>query len=109
MARPVVSTTLGAEGLGGMPGRHLLIADDPSDFANSVLRVLQEPQLGAQLGREGRALAVERFSWQGAAAALEAFIRQTLARRDAASASPTRNSELRAALIEERGKLPAST
>jgi glycosyltransferase involved in cell wall biosynthesis len=84
MARPVVSTTLGAEGLGGVPGRQLLIADDPSEFANSVLRVLQEPQLAAQLGREGRALAVERFSWQGAAAALEAFFKLALARRDAA-------------------------
>jgi glycosyltransferase involved in cell wall biosynthesis len=84
MARPVVSTTLGAEGLGAVPGRHLLIADDPSDFASSVLRVLDEPQLAVQLGREGRALAVERFSWQGAATALEAFFRQALGRRDAA-------------------------
>ena len=84
MARPVVSTTLGAEGLGGVPGRHLLIADEPSAFASSVLRVLGDSQLAEALGREGRALAVERFSWQGAAAALEAFFRQTLARRDAA-------------------------
>jgi polysaccharide biosynthesis protein PslH len=84
MARPVVSTTLGAEGLDAVPGRHLLIADDPSDFARSVLRVLGEPGLGDELGRAGRALVSERYSWRGAAGALEAFFKKVLARRDAA-------------------------
>jgi len=84
MARPVVSTTLGAEGLDCVPGRHLLIADGPSEFASSVLRILGEPGLADELGRAGRALVSERYSWRGAAAALEAFFRQVLARRDAA-------------------------
>jgi len=83
MARPVVSTALGAEGLDCVPGRHLLIADDPSDFASSVLRILGEPGLADELGRAGRALVSERYSWRGAAGALEAFFRQVLARRDA--------------------------
>jgi glycosyltransferase involved in cell wall biosynthesis len=84
MARPVVSTTLGAEGLDAVADRHLLIADDPSDFARSVLRILGEPGLGDQLGRAGRALVTERYSWRGAAAALEAFFKEVLVRRDAA-------------------------
>lgn len=84
MARPVVSTTLGAEGLDAVAGRHLLIADDPPDFASSVLRVLGEPGLAHGLGRAGRALVSERYSWGGAAGALEAFFRQVLARQDAA-------------------------
>lgn len=83
MARPVVSTALGAEGLDAMPGRHLLIADDPSDFARSVLRVLGEPGLADELGRAGRALVTERYSWDGAAGALEDFFRLLIARRDA--------------------------
>lgn len=87
MARPVVSTALGAEGLGGVPGQHLLIADDPPGFARAVLRVLDEPEFARVLGREGRALVTERFSWQGAAGALETFLRQALARRDAAARS----------------------
>lgn len=84
MARPVVSTRLGAEGLDCVPGRDLLIADDPSEFASSVLRVLSEPGLADALGRAGRTLVSERYSWRGAAAALEGFFRQVLARRDAA-------------------------
>ncbi|HEY8053436.1 MAG TPA: glycosyltransferase family 4 protein [Steroidobacteraceae bacterium] len=91
MARPVVSTTLGAEGLDAVPGRHLLVADDPADFARSVLRILGEPGLGDELGREGRALVSERYSWRGAAGALGAFFKQVLARRDAAP-EPQRGS-----------------
>ena len=82
MARPVVSTSLGAEGLGAMPGRHLLIADDPRDFARSVLRVLGEPGLAGELGRAGRALVTERYSWGAAAGTLDVFFRRVLARRD---------------------------
>jgi polysaccharide biosynthesis protein PslH len=87
MARPVVSTTLGAEGLDAVPGRHLLIADDPASFARAVLRVLDEPELAAELSREGRALVTERYSWRGVAGTLEAFFQQALARRDATPGS----------------------
>ena len=84
MARPVVSTALGAEGLECVPGRDLLIADNPSDFAHSVLRILTERGLADELGRAGRALVSERYSWRGAAGALEAFFKHVLARRRAA-------------------------
>jgi glycosyltransferase involved in cell wall biosynthesis len=85
MARPVVSTTLGAEGLDAVPGQHLLIADDPADFASAVLRVLREPGLADELGRAGRSLVSERYSWRGAAGMLEGFLMQVLARRDRAT------------------------
>jgi glycosyltransferase involved in cell wall biosynthesis len=84
MGRPVVSTALGAEGLDCVPGRHLLIADDPPAFASSVLRIFEDPALADALGRAGRALVSERYSWRGAAGALEAFFKQALARRGAA-------------------------
>ena len=81
MARPVVSTSLGAEGLGAVPGRHLLIADDPREFASSVLRVLGGPGFAGELGRAGRALVTERYSWRAAAGALDGFFRRVLGRR----------------------------
>lgn len=92
MARPVVSTALGAEGLDAISGQHLLIADDPRSFASSVLRVLGEPKLADEVGRAGRALVRERYSWAGAADALEVFLRLVLARRDAAPGRPQRGS-----------------
>jgi glycosyltransferase involved in cell wall biosynthesis len=81
MARPVVSTSLGAEGLQSVAGQHLLIADDPDEFAAAVVRVLNEPELAMRLGAAGRALVSESFSWRGAAETLSAFFRQAAAYR----------------------------
>jgi polysaccharide biosynthesis protein PslH len=58
-ATPVVSTTIGAEGLGAVPGRHLLIADDAAGFANAVLEVVRS---AGDLGRNGRALYEARYT-----------------------------------------------
>jgi glycosyltransferase involved in cell wall biosynthesis len=79
MARPVVSTALGAEGLESVSGKHLLIADDPAEFAAAVVRILNEPELAAKLGAAGRSLVSGSYSWQGTAKSLAAFFRQTRA------------------------------
>jgi glycosyltransferase involved in cell wall biosynthesis len=60
---PVVSTTLGAEGLDAAPGEHLLLADDPMSFADAVERIFSDPELAQQLASEGRSLYLDRFSW----------------------------------------------
>jgi glycosyltransferase involved in cell wall biosynthesis len=75
MGRPVVSTTLGAEGIEAAPGRHLLIADDDASFAAAVGRVLDDAPLADELGRAGRALVEERYSWDAAARSMEALYR----------------------------------
>jgi glycosyltransferase involved in cell wall biosynthesis len=82
MARPVVSTTLGAEGLVSIAGKHLLIADDPAEFAAAVVRILNEPELATSLGAAGRALVSESFSWQGTAKSLAAFFQRAVGNRD---------------------------
>jgi glycosyltransferase involved in cell wall biosynthesis len=46
---PVVSTTLGAEGLDVEHGRQLLLADDPDAFAGAILSLVAEPALGQRL------------------------------------------------------------
>jgi polysaccharide biosynthesis protein PslH len=78
MGRPIVSTTLGAEGIEAVPGRDLLVADEPADFANAVNRLLAEADLAARMGQSARKLAVERYAWSGAAHALEGFYRRIL-------------------------------
>src|SRR5690606_35201008 len=60
-ARPVISTSVGAEGIDLSDGRDLLIADDGGAFANSVARVLEEPAFGEALGREGRHAVEARY------------------------------------------------
>src|SRR5437870_6923118 len=46
---PVVSTTLGAEGLDVQHGRHLLLADDPAAFAAAIVSLVEDPTLGEGL------------------------------------------------------------
>jgi glycosyltransferase involved in cell wall biosynthesis len=46
---PVVSTTIGAEGLDVESGRHLLIADTPDEFAAACLRLLRDAELRERL------------------------------------------------------------
>jgi sugar transferase (PEP-CTERM/EpsH1 system associated) len=63
MRRAVVSTTLGCEGITCDPDRHLLVADDPVAFADSVVRLLQDSARRATLGEAGRRLVEEHYSW----------------------------------------------
>jgi glycosyltransferase involved in cell wall biosynthesis len=78
MGKAIVSTTLGAEGIEAVPGRDLLIEDQPEAFADAVDRLLGEPKLAARLGQSARVIAVERYSWSRAAQALEAFYQGVL-------------------------------
>ena len=62
-ARAVVSTTVGAEGLGAKSGEHLLLADDPASFADAVVSLIESPVQRRQLGDAGRKLYLDRFTW----------------------------------------------
>jgi len=60
---PVVSTTLGAEGLGAISGDHLLIADQAGEFAAAVTELLESPSRRQQVGLAGRELYEQQFTW----------------------------------------------
>ena len=60
--RPVVSTPLGAEGLGALDGVHLLLADEPADFAESCLRLLRDDALAERLVASSADLVATRFA-----------------------------------------------
>lgn len=62
-ARPVVSTTVGAEGLELRDGEHLLLANDPHAFARSAARLLEDGHLRRRLTEAGRRLVLERYAW----------------------------------------------
>ncbi|MCX7681524.1 MAG: glycosyltransferase [Anaerolineae bacterium] len=64
MGKPVVATTLGAEGYPFTPGRELLLADTPADFASAVLRLLRSPALGLELGPAAREFVEQHYDWQ---------------------------------------------
>jgi len=67
MGRPVVTTTIGAEGLSLRPGEEAMFADHADAFADAVVRVFTAPELARSLGTAARAAAVERFGWSNIA------------------------------------------
>lgn len=72
MGLPVVSTTVGCEGLGVRDGEHLLIADSPLEFSEACARVLQDKELAGTLAKNARQLVLERYDAQVALRALDA-------------------------------------
>ena len=70
-ALPVVSTTIGAEGLAVAHGRDILIADEPQAFAAHVIHLLRDTVLRGRFGRAGRALVERYYDWRVISAALE--------------------------------------
>jgi polysaccharide biosynthesis protein PslH len=63
LGRPVVSSSLGCEGLTVTHGEHLLIADTPADFAAGVIRLLRDPELWHRLTQNARRLVETRYDW----------------------------------------------
>jgi polysaccharide biosynthesis protein PslH len=72
--RPVVSTTIGAEGIEIRDGEHALIADDADVFADAVIRLLEQPELAARVGAAGRRLAEESYDWRAIGDRLEGLL-----------------------------------
>ena len=70
MQKPLVSTTLGCEGLDVRDAEHLLIADGPDDMARAVTTLLEDRGFGERLGATGRQLVLGRYSWARSAEAL---------------------------------------
>lgn len=63
---PVVSTSLGAEGLAARDGEHLLLADDSDSFEQAVSSLLTSPALADRIARAGRYLYECEFTWESA-------------------------------------------
>lgn len=59
---PVVTTTVGAEGMGLVHGENVLIADDPRSFAREVVRLYSDRHLWGRLSKGGRAKMAAAFS-----------------------------------------------
>jgi glycosyltransferase involved in cell wall biosynthesis len=78
MGKPVVSTSLGCEGLNVRHGEQLLVADKPEEFAESVVELLLDHSLAEKLAREGRRLVVEQYDWPVIAKRLLAVFEEIL-------------------------------
>jgi glycosyltransferase involved in cell wall biosynthesis len=67
MAKAVVSTTVGAEGLPVTSGRDIDIADEPSRFAHAVVHLIRDTAARRAIETAARRLVVERYDWSAVA------------------------------------------
>jgi len=71
---PVVSTTIGAEGLPVEHGTHLYLADDPQSLATRCLELMERPDIRSRLSGAAYELVSSRFSWDAAAKEFERLL-----------------------------------
>ena len=70
-ALPVVTTTVGAEGLGVRNGKEALIEDNLEDLAKSAIAVLKNPEKAKKLGDAGRKFVEQNYTWDVSADKLD--------------------------------------
>ena len=81
---PIVSTTIGAEGLPVRHGEHLRLADSPVEQAAAIVQLLRQPAEARRLADNARAYVERHCSWDAVA---RQFISQCLAARPASAKS----------------------
>jgi glycosyltransferase involved in cell wall biosynthesis len=74
MGKPVVATRAACRGVEAAEGEGVLSADGPEEFARQTVRILQDPELGADLGSRGRRFVERRYVWDDQLAHLEALL-----------------------------------
>lgn len=63
MQKPVVSTKIGAQGIKAVHGKDMFITDNEKEFAEFVLRLLNDKKLNDSLGLNSRRIIEEEYSW----------------------------------------------
>ena len=86
-ARPVVSSTIGAEGLPVEHGKNIVLADDPRDWIEQVLKLLSNEAMRRELGANGRLVFEQKHSWPAAWKRLDEVLRPLLGLAPAAIVS----------------------
>ena len=64
MGTPVVTTAKAFEGINGKPSVHALVEDQPEQFSDKVLQLLNNKKKSEQLAQNARELILEKYNWQ---------------------------------------------
>jgi glycosyltransferase involved in cell wall biosynthesis len=78
MGRPVVSTSLGAQGIPASHGENILIADKPDEFARLVVDLMENQPLMEKVSTNARRLMEERYAWEKGVKVLEGILEKMM-------------------------------
>jgi len=90
MGMPIVSTSIGAEGLPVEHGKNILLADTPASFADATVTLLTQAAERQRIGSAARALVEERYGWPAVADVVDATLKRVAAARCCASVQAPR-------------------
>ncbi|MFO0982100.1 MAG: TIGR03087 family PEP-CTERM/XrtA system glycosyltransferase [Planctomycetota bacterium] len=76
---PVVASSAAAEGIEATSGEHLLVADQPAEFARAVVMLVRDRVRARALATAARALVERRYRWEAGLERLEQLIVETVA------------------------------
>jgi glycosyltransferase involved in cell wall biosynthesis len=79
MGKPVVASSKSCQALSVVDGEHLLMADQPEEFAEAVVRVIRDDDLARRLGRNGRGYVEQNHYWDEKARELEEVYHKAIA------------------------------
>ena len=68
---PVVTTSIGNEGIRAVPGHDLLIANSPEEFAAATIKLLRDPEGAATMAKHGQAFVLREFGLETSMKKLE--------------------------------------
>ncbi len=63
LGTPVVTTSIGLEGIDAVPEKHILVADKPDEFARQVIRLIQNKEMCIKIATEARKLIEDKYTW----------------------------------------------
>ncbi|MFH1996492.1 MAG: glycosyltransferase [Candidatus Omnitrophota bacterium] len=75
MGIPVVSTSIGCEGLGLEDNEQILIRDNPKEFAKAVLMLMKDDESHSRLSRDGRKFVEENYDWSNVFGELDEILK----------------------------------
>ena len=78
VGRPIVSTSLGAEGIPSKNGENIVVADDPEDFASGIEKLLKDKELYERIRSAGRKLVEEKYAWVKGVEVLEGILEEMI-------------------------------
>lgn len=74
---PLVTTTVGAEGLGAKDNKEIIVEDEPEKIAKAVINILNNPDLASEIAKNARALVEQKYSWYKMAEYLDKIYEDT--------------------------------